>query len=344
MTRRITPTAGRAQEAKKGPARKKRKLPSKDAKKAKGAGAQKLREAGPIAVATRLADREYSGDIDRRPEEDELHDEDLIDAEAVDTEVSLEDEDFAILEDLDRIDPSGPVGLRPGERFSGEDRQESDEAFQYELRIEDDGSCRFLRPAWIRGDGITIHGESDFDEIGLRLDIFEALASWLEKERPGFLRNPEPLALGVNALEEMKRGLPSVSPRSFLEISEIDDIIPGERKNKESRFSRYSSATNLVWEDGSSLPLKFLFGREARMGWAACAVMQFLAQKGKRSDEDVVSELRQITRPKFSSDRSQLAESEFTSLTIDEIVALANELADTSWEEVFVTHFKAAET
>lgn len=325
-----------------------KRTPSKSAKQAqqklKAAEVQKLREGTPAVIATLLADRERSGDLNRNPEEIEISDADTMEKEAHDADLELGDEDEAVLDDLDGSGAAGDGDAYcPGASFLSES-SEGDEPVHYELRIEKDGTCRFLRPTWMAGQAMTDDMDEEFDEIERRFQMFDDIASWLTKMRQKFLRHASPTALGVNALEEMNRGLPSVSPAGFLELSGIKERMSAElgitEKSVESYFSRYSTATNLVWEEGSRLPLEFLFGIEARNAWVACAVKKFFAEKKQTLNKERIAALRGITVPRLSADKEGLASVSLTSLTQPEFVARANQMAGTRWDEVLQSHFQ----
>ncbi len=344
MTARRTPSAGASRGQRRGGVAQKGRAPSKGAQEWRAADAQILREGTPADLAVRLADREARGDIVRAIEDVDLPPEDALNAEALDAEIDLEDDDLTTLEDLDGVSPvDGIVGVLPGEPFSSDDFP-GDDPERLELRVEDDGRCWFLRPPWIRDEAVTAAGQGDLDEIGLRIRVFDALAAWLQRERPEFLAKPEPFALAKNALDEMRQGTPSVVQGTFLILSSIGSEIAGSEggRKKESTarslFSRYSSAASLVWRNGG-LPLDFLFGREARMAWVARAIQQFFEGRGKALDRDRFVELRGITVPRTRQGKRALAAMSITSLTIREFVARANQMVGTNWSEVMERHF-----
>jgi len=324
----------------------KKRTPSRDAKtgsqRKKAIENQILREGTPAAVATRLADRERSGDIKRKPEEIKIAEEDLIPEEYLDSEVSTEDEDDSLLPDLD--EPStdwegGGEALTPGASFLGQEIEETENG-SYELRVDDDGRCRFDRPNWFADVAMTDKGEEDFERTDFRFQMFDAVAEWLTRYRAQFLKDPVPEGLGVQAYEEMKKGHAAVSPGGFLELSgikkQIADDLNIQQRSVESDFSRYATSCSLVWDDGSPLPLVFLFGSDARMAWVACAVRQFFAAINVTLNPDT---LQGITVPKTKKDKTTLASASLASLTQKEVVARANLMAGTSWAEVMDSYF-----
>src|SRR5205807_1454227 len=137
------------------------------------------------------------------------------------------------------------MALSPGQTFLDDD--DSPEQFlDIEIRVED-GKCQLLRPQWMRAEALTDGSEEFLDEIGTRFGVIQAVGEWLARERPAFLEKPEPIALGVHALQEMKKGLPSVSPSTFLRLSGIEAAITHlagrDSKKKEdinSLFSRFT--------------------------------------------------------------------------------------------------------
>lgn len=344
MSAKRTKTGGKTHE--KG----KKKKPSREAiggtRRKAGAEAQSVREGSPTVIATRLADRERTGDIRRGPEEEEPFPEDMMDADDFDAELPLDDEDESRLLDLDGDveDGAAAVGLPAGGSFS-DAVPGGDAAYLFELRISEDGACAFLRPQSISGEATTDNGEEEFEEIERRFLMLEEVAAWLTKNRGDFLRRPDPTHLGANALSEMEKGLASATPGGFLLLSGISQRQQKEQGIKadsvESLFSRYVKATALVWEDGSPMPLDFLFGAEARNAWVACAVRQFF-EKIKRplTTPEAIDRLRGITVPKDRSKKKALAKASLTSLTQPEFVARANQMAGTKWEDVMKRHFQ----
>lgn len=331
------------------------RTPSKRAKrerqKRKAAESQILREGTPAAIATRLADRERNGDIRKGPEEVGVQIDDLIGDDCFDSEIATSDVDDSSLPDLDESPgewAGGVAALHPGASFISEDSAES-RPDMLELRVDVDGTCRFLRPGWMAGEALTDDGEEDFERIENRFQMFDDIAAWLTRERTDFLRDPNPSHLGVRALEEIKQGKPSVSPQAFLELSGIKERATAnlkiEGKSVESDFSRYCTACGLVWEDGSRLPLRFIFGTEARNAWVACAVRQFFESIGQPLETpEQIAKLRGLTVPKNPKDKDRLAESSITSLTQPEFVARANQMVGTRWAEVMDFHFQPLPT
>jgi len=338
-------TGGAERKNATGSQRKRGRLATRETQASAAKIVEPLREGTPGKMRTRLADREKRGEIVRQPEETDLAVEDFTEPELLDSEIKLEDPDLEPLDDLDRTTSGAVIALNPGESIYSDDSDETPEPF--EIRVGNDGQCWFLRPSWIRGNAITQAADEDIDETATRFSMFDALAAWLENNRPTFLKNPTPLALGVNALEEMNMGLPSVVPSAFLELSNIGVIITAagdktkKTKSAESYFSRYSSATSLIWTDGR-LPVDFLFSHVARVAWVASAVRQFFKRERKEPiDAARISELREISIPKDATKKEALRARSVGSLPIPKFIARANQMAgNISWEEVFETHFQ----
>jgi hypothetical protein len=306
-----------------------------------------IREGTPGQMATRLAEREARGEMIQYPEATDLSLDDLNQDEILDSEIEMDDADLTPLDEIDLTEESGAMSaITPAGTFFS-NAYDNDGLLTYELRIDEDGHCWFQRPPWVMGCALAQAAEDDLDDAAIRFAMFDALASWLERERPAFLKNPEPLALGINALDEMKQGLPSVVPGAFLKLSELEEVIisVGEKTKKaksvESYFSRYSTAASLVWSNGRQ-SLDFLFSHDARVAWVACAVRQFFAREIKEPLSNArIAELREVSIPKEAADREDLGAMSVTSLTIPEFVARANQMAGMiSWDEVRETYFQ----
>lgn len=350
-------SASRKKQGTAGP--KKKRTPSTKAKvasqKGKAAVAEVLREGSPAMIATRRADREQKGEVRRNLDEVEITPEDLMDEEAMDSEIEMADEDDADLDDLDESENwGGSRSVRPAETFYREnfaEDGEDDEPARFEIRVEEDGeavSCRFDPPGWMRGEAASDEAEEDLDQLDHRYGMFDQIAAWLTTHRPAFLKNADPVALAPEALEDMEASRSPVTPAGFLELSGIRDRVVAETeieaKSVDSLFSRYCSATCLVWEDGSTLPLEFLFGHEARNAWVACAVKQLFKSKNLSLDAKRIDSLSKITVPKRATEKEKLRGKAFTSLNQKDFVAKANLLAETSWKEVVELHFNPKTT
>lgn len=311
----------------------------------KAAILQVAREGTAADIAARLADLEAQGDITRLPEETELDEEELENAEAIDAEVDLGDEDESRLEDLDRT-PGEFTGLarRPGQAFSI--REDSPEQFlDLEIRVND-GKCSVLRPQWMRAEPLTDPGKEFLDEIGTRFGILEAIGLWLERERVQFLKQPEPMALGIRALEEMKKGLPSVSPSAFLRLSGIEaritclaDKETKKQQDTKSLFSRFTKGVHLVWRDGN-LPLDFLFSIAARKAWVASSVLQLCEQSRSPLTKDRLAKYRNLTVPKDSEEKKRLVAMNVSSLSFPDFIRRANRMAETKWADVVESYLR----
>jgi hypothetical protein len=305
----------------------------------KAAILQVAREGTSADIAARLADMEARGDVTRSPDEEELDEDEIENGQANDAEINLADEDLARLEEIDGPVPDFPViGRRLGQGLFSAD--ESPEQFlSIELRVEGD-KCRLLRPHWMPIEAVTQTGEDFLDEVGTRFGALEAVGKWLGKHRKGFLKQPEPIALGVNALQEMKDGLPSVSPGAFLRLSGIEAGITrlaGSNSKKKgdvnSLFSRFIEGCHLVWNDGS-LPLDFIFSIEARKAWVASAVLQVCEEAKSPLTKNRLAKYLKITVPKSSVEKKTLSDMNVSSLSFPDFIRSANCMAETNWSDV----------
>ena len=312
----------------------------------KGKTRQIFREGTSADIAAALADLEANREFTSDPDEYEPDDEDAENAEAMDCEIDLVDEDGAHLEDSE-ADPREFIGLarHPGEAFVS-DQNSVREFFDLELRVRG-GNCLLLRPHWARGESLGGVGSQGVDELGVRLGTLEAVGEWLERERREFLDGPEPLALGVDALREMELGLPSVSPSAFLRLSGIDKTmtaLSGQGHKKESDvkslFSRYIGGCHLVWVDGS-LPLAFLFGLEARKAWVASAVRQAVGRSGRPLTNERLEKCKSISVPKSTKEKESLLGMSAASLSLPDLIRKANLMVGTKWSEVVADYFSS---
>lgn len=215
-----------------------------------------------------------------------------------------------------------------------------------EIRVKG-GKCQLLRPRWmLQAEARTATGEGFLDEIGTRFAVLESVAGWLERNRQEFLRTPEPAQLGVDALEEMNAGLPSVSPGAFLRLSGIENGINrlANPKGKTSQsirslFSRFTNGCYLSWDSGS-VPLEFLFGIEARNAWVASAVLQFCAATGNPLTKERLVKYSKITVPKGTGALVELRTMKLNSLGIADFIRRANAMVETRWSEVVASHLE----
>ena len=314
---------------------------SKDAIIWKAATMQMAREGTGAAIAARFAELAKRGDIRTKPEEIET-DEDLDNQDAVDTEIDLRDDDASHLADMDRdAHEFRGMSLCPGQSFFDEEDQ-PEKFVDIEMRVTQ-GRCRLLRPPWMQAEPMSSFGEEFVDELGTRFAVLRAIGEWLEVKRKEFLEKPEPLALGVNALDELAEGLSSASPSAFIRLSGIGEKVTlfsvreGENaKNAndiESLFSRYLTGCDLVWTNGS-LQLDFLFTLESRRAWVASAVIQWFNKNRKPIAKGDLKPYRNIAIPKAGYALSGLDGKAFSSLKPKELIQRANQMAGTRWSDV----------
>jgi hypothetical protein len=299
---------------------------SSDTKTARAAALQAIREGTPDAVASAFSDLEALGDIEpdfdydvKDREDDEDREDDL------DTEQDRGEEDDPFMDGWDS-DPfiSPDTSLR-----IGADAEEPDDGLSigsaWQIMVSD-GECNLETPQWFRWRPTSKTGKVALEDLERRMRIMQRIASWLNQERKDFLHAPRPWLLGCDAWEEYQRGLASVVPGQFLELVELSELC------KDSLFSRYRSATVLVWEDGT-LPLDFIFGPEARMAWVANVVREGVVRTG-REMESVLKEFKRTTVPRTTKQRRELSNSDPGSLDFGEFISKVNALAGTKWSDV----------
>lgn len=283
----------------------------------------------PDEVQEVCADLETRGDlvpdIDFEPEEDGDEDRD----ELLNSEIDNSDEDDSFVDgrDEDPLDPPD-AQLRAVSRDSEADDDLSIGSTWH--FIVQDGVCSFERPHWIRWRPTCKNGKDALGEIERRMQMMDRIASWLTSNRGAFLRNPDPWLLGCDAWKEFKEGHASVADGHFVEIAGISDLCG------KSLFSRYRRAALLEWED-ATMPLDFLFGPEARMAWVANAVKQ-AATEYREPVGDLVSCHEKATKPREGRKRRELAKTKTKHLDWPNLIAQANALARTKWDEVLKTY------
>lgn len=312
-----------------------RRTASAESKAWKGAVLQIAREGRAVDLVTLLADLEASGDTARHPEETDFDDRDFETENAVDAEVELSDEDDPTLPGWDDGSDDGrdpPFVL--GKLFD-ETEDSVDLPIKIELTVVDD-QCRIHRPEWMRARALTDRGQELLDEIGNRFNVLGEVGEWLSRNRKDFLRAPDPWLLGVEALAEMRRGYVSVSPGSFLELTELGMKELG-RTVSTDQFSRYRTDSFIVWNDGT-VPLDFIFDSEARMAWVANAVRQFAAHQGNKLTESLLEDFRSVTVPREQDASRTLLDRDIDQLEFAEFISRANRMAQTKWADVIAAH------
>jgi hypothetical protein len=285
---------------------------------------QTAREGRATDLIALLADLEDSGDVIRGPEATDFDSADLEDA--LDAEIELSDDDDPRLEGWDETtDDNSDGAFVPSKGIVTEP-----ESVELPMRIEllvADGCCRVHRPSWMRAEPRTDSGQEFLDEIGRRFDVLSDIGGWLSLNRKAFLATPDPWLLGVEALNEMRRGHAPVSPGSFLALTGLDKL------EAPSQFSRHTTDCFLVWKDGT-LPLDFIFGPEARMAWVANAVVQFAAHQGNALTESVLDRFKTITKPRGANAQTLLSSKPVDHLDFGEFIAKANLMANAKWTDV----------
>jgi hypothetical protein len=293
----------------------------------KGAVLQTAREGRATDLVALLADLEDCGDITREPQETELNPADLGGSDMLDAEMDLSDEDDLRPTDWDsEMENVRDAAFAPAKGPNTVDESAELPSKKIELLVADD-CCRVHRPGWMRAESLTDTGQEFLDEISRRFNLLDAVGAWLSKNRKEFLRTPDPWLLGVEALDEMRRGLASVSPGAFLVLTGFAKIVSPDL------LSRYATDCFIVWNDGT-LPLNFVFGAQARIAWSANAVVQFAAHQGSAVTEAVLDRFQSITVPRNTEEKQRLWSKEVDQLDFGEFIAKANLIADTKWTDV----------
>jgi len=339
-------TGGAERQTKTG--KKRGRKPSREGQAAAAQSVEVIRKGTPGRIQARLAEREQRGEIVVRPDENDLSADDFLDEEQLDCEIELGDEDQEPIEELDgQGQGEVDVSVHPAELLSIDTGEERTAQFEIRVSRSPDGKwrCDFPRPAWMRGASDSDDADNDFNQITVRFALFDALSDWLTEKRQDFLDRPEPLALAIEALDEMHAGCPSVVPSEFLRRSGIGDILVEAGSNTEkaggdaSLLSRLSSETEIVWPDGR-MPLDFLFCHEARVAWVASSVRQFIERDLKKTFDPQLLPAEEPRIPKDKAERERLSAMQTSSLTLPEFITRCCQMAGKiSWAEASSTHF-----
>lgn len=212
---------------------------------------------------------------------------------------------------------------------------------RFELIVDED-YCTLSLPNW-RGcfRGVNSKGNSEIFEGICRIEVFKAIAKWLETERAEFLKDKDGswLNLGPKDYKEVTSKQVTVVQDSFLDFLKKESKIIIEIDK--SVFSRYLNACQIVWPDGS-MPVKELFSEEARKGWVAKSIMVFM-QNRKYNDTKILHE-HKIKIPKVKKEKQKELRKSIDPMDINEFIIYANLSAQTSWDKVQNTYFKKVST
>jgi hypothetical protein len=319
-----------SQDRSRGPRKSKGRAPTRSAtsesKQEWAARMQLVREGSALALRALFADQEASGHITRLPDQNEFDPEDLTPADALDSEVALEDEDDFEMDgtewDLDRL--AGP-GL------SADDPMALDDAGvgldqKFELLVTN-GRCQLYRPRWMRAEARDERGEEFLDEVSGRLTVLEKLATWLSDARPDFLAEPDPWHLGVTALPELEAGDPSVTEDGLQKLAKL----------RTTQFTRYKRHCVLVWND-ASLPIEFLFGAETKAAWVANAVLQRSLRIKDPITTTSLDRVRNLSLPKDAAGKRALLGKPVHAQSFSEFIKRACLVGGESWAAVLTSY------
>jgi hypothetical protein len=289
----------------------------------RGAELEFVRTAGPRGIAEMLARLEARGEIVAN--NDVTADENDFDLDGTaDVELDLQNEDLAPVEVWQQpgnlVENAVELGSNadPPEPCGDDDR--------FEL-IVSEGVCRFQNPEWAwTFNPVTQRAENQLAEIAARCRVFRALAEWLNRARPSFLKSRDFWHLGPSSLEEAD-GNCSVLQKDLLSMLDLN------RPIREETFSRFIRQCELAWPDGSA-PVQILFSKEARLAWVAEAVVLFARNFPNVPLSDRLDKYRNTkTRKGHGGSRAQGA-ARRGGKTFEEFIREANEKAGTSWEDV----------
>ncbi len=326
--------AGTSIKAKRQTKRKTERRATKEARAWIGAVVETIRSGSPDQVLARLEELEEEGHVvqEETTEVTEVNTEELLEN---DSELEIVDEDFADFEMWGDRQHSFPdeILLKSENHIIG--REEYDPFMNndcFELIVEEN-RCVFYVPDWVgRYRGVTSIGRRAIYEIDSRLEVLQIIAEWLGTERSAFLSNPDWLNLGPKDYEEVKSKVVTVTQET------LRDYLLKDRKDiniQKSEFSRYLEACRIVWPNGS-MPLKYLFSQEARMGWVAKSIKLAIENEGFALPN------KEIKRPRSKLERQSLLDMDYDydEMDVETFVIHLNELAKTSWREVYETYFE----
>lgn len=299
---------------------------------ARAAALESIREGSPEQLEEAFADLETLGDVTPDVDWDELAANESSDPdEQAELDISDDDEPFLDGWDVDPLEqPEVALTLGGGGSESDEDLG-TGSAWQFLVTPE--GICEFARPhlsRWMRYRPASKAGKDAIGDAERRMQMLERIAAWLTSNRMAFLLNPDPWLLGCDAWKEFKEGTASVVPGHFLVITQLGELCG------QSLFSRYRRASSLIWQD-ATMPLDFLFGREAKAAWVANVVVQAATELGQPVAR-ILDQCKRVTRPKLGSRRRVLSRQQVEHLGWADVIARANDMADTKWSDVLAIH------
>lgn len=299
----------------------------KESQVERSARTQSLREATPIQWQGKLRVAESEGLVSAYPDDESSVDEDL---DLPDTE--------GLSDPYDEDDSSAPDGNDDFDKHEGEafvagcDSEQTgevgDSAAMFTLKVDDSGICRLQIPSWFRYKKSHPSGQETIDEGHDLLATLEKIADWLTRYRPEFLKSAHPWDLGVNALDELKKGMPSITENGFMQLAEISD----------SQFNRHRRHASLHWSD-AHMPLRFLFGDEAKCAWVANAIVQRRQNTKEPITEETLEKWASIGLPKEKVAKNRIKGIRIDGATPSELIQKACLSAGVTWDDV-VTRYR----
>lgn len=279
---------------------------------------QRWKEGAPEEWQAMLRDAECDGDLVRRSESLESAILDDLDEGAMDGEIDLGDEDDIPIGGIEGHDNLEGADFLMGGSDAGILGTSTDRVFRI---VVNHGLCRLETPRWLVGRPTHDEGYGIMDEPYQRLDTLQRLVKWLNENRKQFLLDPDPWYLGIDALEELRRGKPSVTEDGFLRLLELSGITI----NREKRHAAMS------WEDGS-LPLDFLFSSQAKQAWAANALLQRYSSDPIRIED--LARTTHLTSPKDGKTAKAIKNATLNGLDFENFIRRVCLEAGTAWNGV----------
>jgi hypothetical protein len=208
-------------------------------------------------------------------------------------------------------------------RDSEQAEEAGDSAAMFTLKVDDSGICRLQVPSWFRYEESHPCGQEFVDEGHDMLATLEKIAAWLTKHRPGFLKTADPWDLGVDALDELKKGMPSITEDGFMQLAGISD----------SQFNRHRRHAALYWSD-AHMPLRFLFGDEAKCAWVANAIVQRRRNTKEPITERILEKWATTKLPKEKGDKNRIKGIRIDGSSTTELIQKACLTAGVTWDDV----------
>lgn len=277
------------------------------------ARSQRWKEGSPAEWQAMLSDLAQEGELTSTEDDEQAISDEDRDEDLWDSEIESGDEDALAAEDRGEIEEVFRLEF-DGDGDAGRDPFESTGAY-YRILVQE-GRCRLEIPAWF--SGTTPEGNA---EPFQRLETYQRIVRWLNEDRTAFLKDPDPWHLGAGALKELSEGKPSVTEDGLKDLLKL-----------KAEINRHKRHCDLVWEDGTTLPLDFLFRNEAKHAWVANALVQ--RYRGDDLSGDDLDLLCGLTTPKQGERKNEVMAGGLDGLDFRTFVQRACLMVGSTWSEL----------